>query len=110
MASGMSRRGGASREARRRFGDMRRTRAELARIDRGRRMKERRVSWLEDLSQDLGYAVRGFRGSPASRSSVVLTLGLGIGANAVMFGLVDRLLLRAPAHVDDADRRSCDFS
>src|SRR6185503_5043559 len=81
---------------------LRETRAELARIDRGRRMKERRVSWFEDLSQDLGYAIRGFVRQPAFAFVIVLMLGLGIGANAVMFGLVDRLMLKPPAHVVDA--------
>jgi predicted permease len=90
--------------ARRRFGDMRRTRAELARIDRGRRMKTKRVSWLEDLSQDFRYAVRGFTRQPWFAAVIVVTLGLGIGANATMFGLVDRLMLQSPAHVADADR------
>lgn len=42
----------AEAEARHRFGDLRRTRAELARIDLGQRAKERRVSRLEDLRQD----------------------------------------------------------
>ena len=92
----------ARMEARRRFGDMGRTRRELTRIDRGRRMKARRVSWIEDLSQDLGYAFRGFTRQPWFASVVVITLGLGIGANATMFGLVDRLLLQPPAHVVDA--------
>lgn len=91
----------AEAEARRRFGDLRRTRAELARIDRGQRAKERRVSRLTDLTQDIGYALRGFRRQPGFALAIVLTLGLGIGANAVMFGLVDRLLLRPPAHVRD---------
>ena len=31
----------------------------------------------------------------------MLTLGLGIGANAAMFGIVDRLLFRAPAYLRD---------
>ena len=92
----------ARAEARRRFGDIRETRATLARIDRGRRMKERRVSWFEGLSQDVGYALRGFVRQPGFASVIVLTLGLGIGANAVMFGLVDRLLLKPPAHVVNA--------
>jgi predicted permease len=35
---------------------------------------------------------------------VVVALGLGIGANAVMFGILDRLLFRAPAHIQDPDR------
>src|SRR5207249_2733621 len=103
VARGMSR-DAARAEARRRFGQVEATRAELARIDRGRRMKERRVSRLEDLGQDLGYAFRGFRRQPAFAGLVVLILGLGIGANATMFGLVDRLLLRPPARVVDADR------
>jgi len=93
----------AEAEARRRFGDLRRTRAALARIDRGQRAKERRVSRLSDLTQDIGYALRGFRRQPGFALAIVLTIGLGIGANAVMFGLVDRLLLRPPAHVRDPD-------
>ena len=94
----------AEAEARHRFGDLRRTRAELARIDLGQRAKERRVSRLEDLRQDAAYALRGFRRQPGFALAVVLTLGVGIGANAVMFGLLDRLLLRPPAHVTDAGR------
>ena len=85
MALGLSAQAAAT-EARRRFGNLGNTRAELARIDRGRRMKERRVSWIEDLTQDLGYAIRGFGRQPAFAVIIVLTLGLGIGANAVMFG------------------------
>jgi predicted permease len=93
--------GEAEAEARRRFGDLRRTRAELTRIDLGQRARERRVSRLEDLRQDAAYALRGFRRQPGFAFAVVLTLGLGIGANAVMFGLLDRLLLRPPPHVND---------
>lgn len=66
-------------------------------------MKQRRVSWFEDLSQDLGYALRGLLRQPGFASVIVVTLGLGIGANAVIFGLLDRLLLKPPAHVTDAD-------
>ncbi|MEX2154692.1 MAG: ADOP family duplicated permease [Gemmatimonadaceae bacterium] len=48
------------------------------------------------LAQDLKYAIRGLRTKPAFASAIVCTLGLGIGANAAMFGVVDRLLFRAP--------------
>ncbi len=103
VARGMSP-GAAAAEAYRRFGDVGRTRAQLARIDRGLRQQERRVSRLEDLFQDIGYALRGFRRQPGFAGMVVLTLGLGIGANATMFGVVDRLLLKPPAAVVEADR------
>ena len=68
------------------------------------RMKEdirdaRGVSWLETVVQDLRYAARGLRAAPGFTIAVALTLGLGIGANAAMFGIIDRLMFRPPAYV-----------
>ena len=94
----------AMAEARKRFGNLKETRAVLARIDRERRMQERRASRFADLMQDLGYAFRGFRRQPGFALMVILTLGLGIGANATMFGVVDRLLIRPPAFLKHPDR------
>ncbi len=51
-------------------------------------------SWLDHFVKDLGYAIRGLRRSPGFTATVVLTLGLGIGANAAMFGVIDRLMFR----------------
>ena len=51
------------------------------------------------LWHDVRYAVRGLRRKPAFAAAVVLTLGLGIGANATMFSVVDRLLFRPPAYI-----------
>ena len=51
---------------------------------------------------ELRYVVRALRKSPAFSLAAILTIALGIGANATMFGIVDRLLLRPPAHVRDA--------
>ena len=40
---------------------------------------------LDDLRRDLRYALRGIARGPAFAAAVILTLGLGIGANAAMF-------------------------
>ncbi|MBC7897689.1 MAG: ABC transporter permease [Cytophagaceae bacterium] len=52
---------------------------------------------------DLKYAFRGLRTKPGFAIAVVTTLGLGIGANAAMFGIVDRLLFRPPPLMKDPD-------
>ena len=59
---------------------------------------------MDSLVRDIRFAARGLRREPAFTAFVAITLALGIGANAAMFGIADRLLLRGPAHVRDADR------
>jgi putative ABC transport system permease protein len=56
---------------------------------------------IENLAQDLRYAVRGLRAKPGFTAAVVTTLALGIGANAAMFGIVDRMLFRPPPMLRD---------
>ena len=89
----------ARAEAERRFGDVRGYRAELGAIDEGRRSDERRAGWWDAFHHDLRHSLRGLRRQPGFTAVVVLTLALGIGANATMVGVLDQLLLRPPAHL-----------
>jgi putative ABC transport system permease protein len=55
--------------------------------------------WVDALGQDLKYAFRLLRRAPVFAISVALTLSLGVGTTAAMFGVVDGVLLRPlPIH------------
>jgi len=93
MREGMSAKE-AEREARRAFGN--RTLVE---------QRSREVwQWptLESIASDVRLAVRQLRKSPGFTMAAVLTLTLAIGANAVVFGLLDGLVLR-PLNVPQAE-------
>ena len=51
----------------------------------------------EQVQRDVRYALRQLWRAPAFSLGVIGTFALGIGANAAMFDVLDRLLLRAPA-------------
>jgi putative ABC transport system permease protein len=93
----------ARRLARERFGDFDEWHARLMNEDHRRNRRVRRRDRWEALSAEALRLVRSLASAPVFTIGVVLTLAIGIGANATMFGIVDRLLLRAPEGVADAD-------
>jgi predicted permease len=55
----------------------------------------RGTAWLESIVQDVRYAVRTLFKTPGFTATAILTLALGIGANAAIFQLLDAVRLRS---------------
>lgn len=86
---------GADSAARRRFGNVT-YHTEEARYMSG-------MTWVEQVVQDLRFAVRSFRRTPSFVVVAVLTIAVGIGGNTAIFSAVHALLLR-PLPLHDPDR------
>lgn len=94
VASGMSH-AEAEITARRHFGPVELTKEKCRDM--------RRVNLLEDLGRDVVYAFRVLGKSPGFTLTIVLSLALGIGANTVIFSILNALVLK-PLPVARPDR------
>jgi len=92
----------ARAEALRRFGNVDETRAYCARMQTRRDREGKTAMWIEELRQDVRYAMRTLRGAPGYSAIVVLTLAFGIAANTTIFSVMNPYLLR-PLPYGDPD-------
>src|SRR5690606_32790072 len=78
-------------------------REERVRINRrGATMRKGAEGWGR-LRGEVVRAARSLRRNPRFSLGVLAMFAVGIGVNGAMFGIADRLLLRPPDHVRDAD-------
>ncbi|MGQ0733177.1 MAG: ADOP family duplicated permease [Acidobacteriota bacterium] len=93
----------AREQAIRRFGDVDRMTAQLAALGRQRDRTFALREWLDELTQDVAYALRQCRLRPAFTLAAALTLAIGIGATTAIFSVVHAVVLR-PFPFSDPER------
>ncbi len=84
----------ARREAERQFGDLEGTRRYCRRQDLEKENRVQRLLFVQDLAQDARIGLRNLLRVPALTLTVVVTVGLGIGATTAIFAAVNAALLQ----------------
>ncbi len=84
----------AHAEAERRFGPIAEAREDLHKSARRREGRMRVREWLDTVRQDLRYSIRTLRREAGFTTFAVGIVGLGIGATATVFSVVNAVLLR----------------
>lgn len=74
-------------------GDLEAARNDLADSAWKTRRRSQRKEWVGSLIQDLRITLRQLRKRPAFAAMVILTLGLGIGANSAIFSVLRSVVL-----------------
>lgn len=93
----------ARRVAAEAFGEMDRYREECVALQRREVRKMKWTDRVDGLLRDVVFALRGLRRSPLFALTLLLTLGIGVGANTAIFTVVDAVMVR-PLPYADADR------
>jgi putative ABC transport system permease protein len=92
----------ARREALRQFGDLPGTREYCRRQNEEKEEQMQRGLLFGDLVQDLRIGLRGLLRAPLTTMTIILTVGLGIGATTVIFAAIDAALLRSLPYAEPA--------
>ncbi|HLG58822.1 MAG TPA: ABC transporter permease [Vicinamibacterales bacterium] len=87
-----------------RIGDAGRLKRTCVDLGRKRDREMRLTQVIEELRDDVKFALRQMRAAPAFALVAVITLALGIGANSAMFALADATFLRPLPFAGPADR------
>jgi predicted permease len=93
----------ALREALRQFGDLEGARRYCRTEDERGERRVQRTLWLQDFGQDVRIAVRSLLRTPVLALTIILTIGLGIGATTAIFSGINAALLR-PLPYPDPER------